>query len=202
MLWAQPTKWGFIHAPPVSAPPDPARRLCRRYPYLTLYWLNEALLTDDKQALENLVDFPRVRADLKADVKSDVYAKPREAAEKRPILGTFGEGLAKLFAPSLVESTVDTMMTPDVILDNPTVVEHTKNGESFVDLIDYAFFASPTTFKLDLKDPEKPDCPALTAIMAFSGFKWRIGRVDLPPMESPVRGRQIRILASSAAVRV
>ena len=154
------------------------------YPYLTLYWLDEALLTDDKQALERLVDFPLVRADLKADVKSDVYAKTREAAEKRPILGTFGEALAKLLAPSLVDSTVDTLVRPDAILDNPTVVEHRERHESFIDFVDYAFFSSPTTFKLDLKDPGKPSTPTLTAIVEFSGFRWRIVGVDLPPVET------------------
>ena len=154
------------------------------YPYLTLYWLNDALLADDKQALERLVDFPRVRADLKTDVKSDVYAKTREAAEKRPILGTFGEALARLLAPTLVDSTVDTMVSPDAILDDPTVVEHRRKDESFIDFVDYAFFASPTTFKLDLKDPGKPDSPTLTAVMEFSGLRWRIVGVDLPPVET------------------
>lgn len=154
------------------------------YPYLTLYWLNQALLTDDKQTLAKIVDFPRVRADLKADVKSDVYAKTREAAEKRPILGAFGEALAKLLAPSLVDSTVDTMVTPEAILDSPTVVEHRKSDESFFDFVSYAFFASPTTFQFDLKDPEKPDSPMVTAIMALSGFRWRVVGIDLPPLEN------------------
>lgn len=154
------------------------------YPYLTLYWLNQALLTDDAQTLARIVDFPRVRDDLKADVKSDVYAKTREAAEKRPILGAFGEALAKLFAPSLVDNTVDTMVTPEAILDSPTVVERRKRDESFFDFVAYAFFASPTTFKLDLKDPEKPDSPTVTGIMELSGLRWRLVGVDLPPLEN------------------
>ncbi len=154
------------------------------YPYLTLYWVDQALLTDDNQALERLVDFPRVRDDLKADVKGDVAAKARDIAEKRPILGTFGEALAKLLAPSLVDSGVDALVTPEAVLDNPTVVEHRKNDESFVDFVEYAFFSSPTTFKVTLKDPDKPDSPAVAAIMALTGWQWRVVGIDLPPADS------------------
>ena len=39
------------------------------YPYLTLYWIDHALLNDDKGALERLVDWPLVRQQLKADVE-------------------------------------------------------------------------------------------------------------------------------------
>lgn len=31
------------------------------YPYLTLYWIDHALLSDDKGAMESLVDWPLVR---------------------------------------------------------------------------------------------------------------------------------------------
>ncbi len=52
------------------------------YPYLTLYWLDRALLTDDQKALEQLVDFPQVRADLKADVNAQVLGKAQEIKRK------------------------------------------------------------------------------------------------------------------------
>lgn len=153
------------------------------YPYLTLYWLDQALLTDDKAALERLVDFPRVQADLKSEVKGQVIGKADEIAEKRPILGTFGQALTQLFAPGLVDSAVEGMITPEAILNNPTVVEHREKDESFVDFITYAFFSSPTTFRFDLKDPEKPDSPTVAAIMALDGLRWRVVGIDLPPLE-------------------
>jgi len=68
------------------------------YPYVTLYWLDQALLTDDKQALERLVDFPKVRADLKSEVKDAVIGKADETVQKRPILGSIGAALAELVA--------------------------------------------------------------------------------------------------------
>jgi len=154
------------------------------YPYLTLYWLDRALLTGDQKALEQLVDFPRVQADLKGEVQDQVLGKAHEIAEKRPILGTFGQALTRLFAPDLVDSAVDRMVTPEAVLDNPTVVEHRRRDESFADFVTYAFFAGPTRFTFDLKDPEKPDSPTLTAIMELTGFRWRVVGIDLPPLES------------------
>lgn len=153
------------------------------YPYLTLYWLDRALLTDDRQSLEQLVDFPQVRADLKAEVQAQVLGKAQEIKERRPILGTFGEVLTKLFAPDMVDSTVDGMVTPEAILNNPTVVEHREKDESFADFITYAFFTSPTKFRFDLKDPEKPDSPTVTANMELVGFRWRVVGVEVPPLE-------------------
>ncbi|ODR97337.1 hypothetical protein AUC69_11985 [Methyloceanibacter superfactus] len=152
------------------------------YPYLTMYWLDRALLTDDQKSLEQLVDFPRVRADLKADVNAQVLGKAQEIKEKRPILGTFGQALTELFAPDMVDSAVDGMVTPEAILNNPTVVEHRKEDESFADFVTYAFFAAPTRFTFDLKDPEKLDSPTVTAVMALDGFRWRVVGVDLPPL--------------------
>jgi DUF2939 family protein len=152
------------------------------YPYLTMYWLDQALLTDDQKSLEQLIDFPQVRADLKADVNAQVLGKAQEIKEKRPILGTFGQALTELFAPDMVDSAVDGMVTPQAILNNPTVVEHRKEDESFADFVTYAFFAAPTRFTFDLKDPEKPDSPTVTAVMALDGLRWRVVGVDLPPL--------------------
>ena len=154
------------------------------YPYLTLYWIDHALLTNDKAALERLVDFPRVRETLKAEVKLALLAKAHKEAENRPILGIFGSALAGMLAPPLVDSAVDGMVTPEAILNSETVVEHRQRNESFIDFVTYAFFSSPTAFTVDLKDPEKPESPTITAVMALSGLRWRVVAVKLPPVDT------------------
>lgn len=151
------------------------------YPYVTLYWLDQALLTDDKQALERLVDFPQVRADLKSEVKDAVIGKADETAQKRPILGSIGAALAELVGPPVIDKTVEAMVTPESVLNNPTVVEHRRRDESFAAFITYAFFSGPTTFTFDLKDPEEPNSPTVTAIMKLIGLRWRVVDLDLPP---------------------
>jgi hypothetical protein len=154
------------------------------YPYLTLYWIDQALLKDDAPALQRLVDFPGVRGQLKTDLKVAVLDKAHAEQEKRPILGTFGAALAGLLAPALIDSTVDEMVTSKAILDNPTVVEHRREGKSFADFVTYAFFSAPTRFRFDLKDPEKPDSPTITALMELVGPRWRVVAVELPPVDT------------------
>jgi len=154
------------------------------YPYLTMYWIDRALITDDETALIRLVDFPRVREGLKADLKLQVLDKAQAAAENRPILGAFGAALAGLLGPTVVDSAVDGMVTPRAILDSDIVVEHQRKDESFAPFVTYAFFSAPTRFRFDLKDPNKADSPTITAEMALVGPRWRVVAIELPPIDS------------------
>lgn len=151
------------------------------YPYYTLYRIDRALLDDDAQTLAELVDFSTIRGDIADEVTGDVLAKAGEAKEKRPIIGGIADALAKRLAPGIVAEKVDEKVTAEMVLNNPTVVEHRKKDESFVDFITYAFFTSPTKFKVDLKDPEKANSPAVTTFMELNGYKWRAVAVELPP---------------------
>jgi hypothetical protein len=154
------------------------------YPYLTLYWIDRALITDDEAALTRLVDFPRVRTGLKADLKLQVLGKAHAEAEKRPILGALGAALAGLLAPTVVDNAVDGMVTPRAILDSDLVVEHQRKDESFAPFVTYAFFSAPTRFRFDLKDPNRPDSLRIAAKMDLVGPRWRVVAIELPPVES------------------
>ena len=153
------------------------------YPYYTLYQLDRALLDDDQVALAEIVDFPQVRADLKGEIKTMVVGKAEAKADKRPILGAIGAAVTELVAPPVIDSSVESMVTPEAILNNPTVVEHRRNGESFANFITYAFFSGPKTFTFDLKDPAKPDSPKVTAIMKLEGLSWRVVNVESGPLK-------------------
>jgi hypothetical protein len=154
------------------------------YPYLTLYWIDQALLTDDPQALRQIVDFPKIRDKLKNDVKLALIDKAQTQAGKGKILGIFGAALTALLVPTLVDSTIDEMVTPEAILDNPVVVERRREKKSFADFVTYAFFSAPTAFSVDLKDPNDPNSPTLTARMELLGPRWRVTAVKLPPIET------------------
>ena len=62
------------------------------YPYLTLYWIDRALLNGDEAALRSLVDWPAVRTGLKADVKLALIDQAQTEAGEGKILGIFGAG--------------------------------------------------------------------------------------------------------------
>jgi Protein of unknown function (DUF2939) len=151
------------------------------YPYYTLYRIDRALLDDDATTLAELVDFSTIRGDIAGEVTGEVLGKAAEAKEKRPIIGGIEDALAKRLAPGIVDKKVDETVTPRMVLNNPTVVEHRKKDESFIDFITYAFFMSPTKFKVDLKDPEKAHAPTVTAILELVGYRWPAVAVELPP---------------------
>lgn len=151
------------------------------YPYYTLYRIDRALLDDDAQTLAELVDFSALRGDIAREVTGEVLAKAGEAKRKRPIIGGIEDLLAKRLAPGIVDKKVDERVSPQMVLNNPTVVEHRRKDESFVDFITYAFFTSPTKFKVDLKDPDMVNSPTITALMELVGYKWRAVAVELPP---------------------
>jgi len=165
------------------------------YPYLTLWWIDHALLNDDKAALENLVDWPLVRQQLKADVKLALIESAQTQVGKDSFAGLFGAALTALLVPTLVDSAVDEWVTPERVLNSEEVVKRRQEQKSFADFVTYAFFASPTEFRVDLKDPKDADSPAVTALMRLTGARWRVVAIKLPPVDTWLKGRAPRVSA-------
>lgn len=64
-----------------------AAALLVAYPYLTLFWLDRAVLTGNTASLENLIDWPLVRQQLKADVKLALIQSAQTQVGKRNFAG-------------------------------------------------------------------------------------------------------------------
>ncbi|MEM7400233.1 MAG: DUF2939 domain-containing protein [Pseudomonadota bacterium] len=156
------------------------------YPYWTLHRLEQALLSNNAEVVKKIVDFPAVRASLKSQVEGGLLEKSEQLGEKRPVLGDIGTALTNLLGPSVIGGTVDSLVTPEALLNNPTVVEHREKDEGFGDNITYAFFSRPTTFQVDFKNPNKTEAPNIKAEMTLDGLRWRVTHVELPPLESIV----------------
>jgi hypothetical protein len=158
------------------------------YPYLTLYWIDHALLTDDEGALETLVDWPQVRRELKADVKLALIEAAQKGLGKDSFAGVFGGALTALLVPTLVDSAVEEWVTPEKVLNSELVVKHRQEHKSFADFATYAFFTSPTEFRVDLKDPKDANSPTITAMMRLTGVRWRVVEIRLPPVSTWFKG--------------
>ncbi|HAH65500.1 MAG TPA: hypothetical protein DCL72_08505 [Rhizobiales bacterium] len=154
------------------------------YPYLTLFWLDRAVLTGNTASLESLIDWPLVRQQLKADVKLALIQSAQTQVGKRNFAGIFGGALTALLAPTVVDSAVDEWVTPEKLVNNEEVVKRRQEQKSFADFVTYAFFTSPTAFRADLRDPKDPKSPTLTVLMALSGVRWRVVALKLPPPET------------------
>ncbi len=154
------------------------------YPYWTLHRLEQALLSNNAEALKRIVDFPAIRASLEDQVEGRLLEKSDQLGEKRPVLGDIGTALTNILGPSVIGGTVDSLVTPEALLSNPTVLEHREKNEGFGDYMTYAFFSGPTTFKIDMKDPNKAEAPKIGATMTLDGARWRVTNVTLPPLGS------------------
>ena len=158
------------------------------YPYLTLWWIDHALLADDKGALESLVDWPHLRQQLKADVKLALIDAAQNQVGKNSFAGVFGGALTALLVPTLVDSAVEEWVTPEKVLNSEVVVKHREEHKSFADFATYAFFTSPTEFRVDLKDPKDANSPTVTALLRLTGLRWRVVAIKLPPVSTWLKG--------------
>ncbi len=156
------------------------------YPYWTLYRLQNALLSNNAETLKKIVDFPAVRANMQKQVQGGLLKKSQELGKKAPVRGDIGEALTRAFGPSVVGGSIDSLVTPEAVLSNPTIVEHRENQEGFGDFLKWAFFSAPTTFTIQSQNPEKADAPVITSTMNLEGFRWRITDIDLPPLKTLV----------------
>jgi hypothetical protein len=77
----------------------------------------------------------------------------------------FGDAITALLVPTVVDSAVEERVTPEKVLNSEVVVKHRQEQKSFADFVTYAFFTSPTEFRIDLKDPNDADSPTITAMM-------------------------------------
>ncbi|HEY0368064.1 MAG TPA: DUF2939 domain-containing protein [Chthoniobacterales bacterium] len=154
-------------------------------PYVSFGLFARAIRSHNTSAIEWYVDFPAVRTALKNDLRGYV-PKPKEAKKNDPLSGMFAR-----VAPSLIDQLVDAFVTADgvaaLITDpavsrqvkakDPAVVAHANERTHELKLsgVHYAFFSGLTTFVVEFEG-KKLD-------FAFSHFRWRLKRIELPHNE-------------------
>jgi hypothetical protein len=159
------------------------------YPYVTLWRLDQAILKADIPTLNTLIDWPELRQRLKAEAKLALIDKAQADIGKGGLGGLFGGALTALLVPTVVDSAVDEMVTPEALVHNDKIDQLRHEGKSLLRFVAYAFFASPTEFRVDLKDPDDKDSPTLTALLELSGGRWQVVALELPPVATWFKGR-------------
>lgn len=79
-------------------------------PYLTFYRIKQAVDAEDVQALATYVDYPALRADLKAQALAAINAE-LEKDKDNPLAG-----LGRVFAAGAAEKMIDALITPENIV--------------------------------------------------------------------------------------
>jgi uncharacterized membrane protein YvbJ len=152
-------------------------------PYLALKSLHSAVEDGDRDKLENRIDFPTVRNNLKDDVNAMMASAMAEVSEEDADDSGM-EAFAMIFASTIVDGMIDGFVTPSGISklikegqleeeDKETTVS--EENEEMPELT-YAFFQSPTKFKATLGND-------LTLILKLDGLSWKLVRLIIPEDE-------------------
>jgi hypothetical protein len=152
------------------------------YPYVTLWRLDQAILKADIPTLNALIEWPELRQRLKAEAKLALIDKAQTDIGKGGLGGLFGGALTALLVPTVVDSAVDAMVTPEALVHNEKIDRLRHEGKSLLRFVTYAFFASPAEFRVDLKDPDEKDSPTLTALLELRGGRWQVVALKLSPL--------------------
>jgi hypothetical protein len=154
-------------------------------PFIALHDLKRALESGDAGSLQERIDFPAIRQSLKEQIKASFMeglAKDNEAS-------ALSTGLAVAFGPLLIDSIVDSVVTPAGIsnliwnakfpapssdgkpLEQPPEPQETEPRHLN---ISYAWFSGLTTFKVISKNKD------LVLRFHLKNFKWKLYNIDLP----------------------
>lgn len=158
-------------------------------PYLTFRAIRTALAAQDARALSRQVDFPALRASLKAQL-SDRLVRRVGLDAQSGMLGALGMSLAG----GLVNGAVETMVTPAglaALMEGRKVWTRVGDGIAHPEVADPASVAQRPE---PLRDPEyryestsrftatvrDDDNGTLVLVMTRSGINWRLTDIVLP----------------------
>lgn len=155
-------------------------------PYLTVNAIREAVKTEDSRALARQVDFPALRASLKAQL-GDRVVREAGADAQSSVFGAF----ALRLAGGLVGGVVDAMVTPTGLgalmegrkvwnraggLPPPSRGEADGRPEPLQDAV-YRY-ESPSRFTATVQDESgRP----LVFVLTRDGLRWKLSDIRLPP---------------------
>jgi len=128
-------------------------------PRLAAKHLRDAAATGDVARLSKLVDFPRVRANMKADLKKRV-------ATDEPLGTALATGVA-------VDGLVDRIMTPQGLVR----LAHLGPAAALAAM----GYRGLSTFFVTTQNAAQPK-NAVTYVFSPTGLSWRLQRIDLPDL--------------------
>ncbi len=126
-------------------------------PFVALWRLQRAAERNDLATIEELIDFPAVRASLKEQATGEVRDDGKGVLPSRLVAGW----ITRAISPEVVNRTIDERVTP------AGIAQLIKGAQ-----IEHASFSDWTIFTFQTR--------TLKASARFSGFGWRVFWVQLP----------------------
>jgi len=170
------------------------------WPYIAVFSLFVALKTGDMVGVEERINWPLFKKDLRTDLDNLVEIKLKESLTKKEMQFSFDsltlskqisdkiatpEGLIYLFNKpnefiQQVRQVFKSTLPPEKI--NPPIPEKKifepkgPNFPSLFEQIKYAFFIGPSSFRLSFNEGNLP----FTLDWRLQGVFWRLTRIKLP----------------------
>ena len=150
----------------------------------SLNGLEAGIRERDVVKLEKYIDWPRVREQIRSDLRGSVMTqvfKDANTDKEGGLASSIGALLAGAVAPAMIDRIVDGFVTPQSLVrlleEKPSSQRPELNlaREGFTDLDEY-------TLRLGASGPIRP---GIRAILRRDGITWRVVRIVFPPGQSP-----------------
>jgi Protein of unknown function (DUF2939) len=146
-------------------------------PRLAAKHLQDAARTGDVAALNELVDFPLVREQLKADLKVGLL----ESSAKRDSANPFATALTAGLGGVMVDGLVDHFVSPSgiaaLVRYGSTDSTHRKQEPQLLTRMGYR---DASTFAVTVRNADRPARDTVTLVFRRAGLSWRVVRLEIP----------------------
>jgi hypothetical protein len=161
------------------------------WPVAAAWQLRAAVKANDVPAIESKVDWATLRANLKQTVGGNLKEKstdPQRGLVTRVLIGTLGPAAAgAVIDYTVTPLTLGKVLAGRSLLDDlgmtrqgerPPATNADADDEAIADPLTprrlrWAFFESPTRFKLESIDPKMPG-KRVVSILALQGIRWKL----------------------------
>jgi len=161
-------------------------------PFLAFNNLRDAASTGNRDRLEELVDFPAVRENLKSQISAGLMKSMSANTEMRD--NPFA-AMGALLAPAITDRMVDSVVTPDgiaLVLNRGKVSTKiggepdpvTPSANDSRNLETALSYRTLNRFRADVRRRDQPDTTLALTLERRGLFGWKLIRIDIP--ESPV----------------
>ena len=157
------------------------------WPLWSAWQLRAAVKARDLPGIEQRVDWPMLRANLKQTVTANLRDEKRNADS-----GAVSKALKRTLGPMLADRVIDGAVTPRTLasvlsgrlperdaLDPPPSARGAGNdSEPVPDVLSprrlrWAFFETPTRFRIEVADRQEPG-KRVVSIFALQGASWKL----------------------------
>jgi hypothetical protein len=142
-------------------------------PCVALWRVADALQTGDVATLEQSVDWAALRNGMKQDMADGIIG---------PVSTQFSANSLPPFGASFITGIAGNIIDREMTASNLVAMVHQDHGDDAmanpINMIEHAFFKSPTVFQVVLRDQD--DEGHLRLQLELQGTHWRVTRAWIP----------------------